>query len=243
MGRLGYKHTEEAKERIRQSLIGNKRSLGQKHSADTIAKRSMSMRGVHTGRKHSDEARLHMSLAHLGKKQSAESSAKRSVALRGKKLPPRSEEYRMKMSEAKKGTVCPEHVREIVSRLNKGMAKSAETRKRMSQAQRARATENNFYIDGRSSERSDERAIACRSFEYKEWRRAVFSRDSYSCQMCSQLSGELHADHIKSWAAYPELRYTVENGRTLCASCHRKTPTYGRHPSLIADLRTKGVIQ
>jgi 5-methylcytosine-specific restriction endonuclease McrA len=33
----------------------------------------------------------------------------------------------------------------------------------------------------------------------------------------------LEADHIKPWAHYSSLRYAVNNGRTLCRSCHIKT--------------------
>jgi hypothetical protein len=39
--------------------------------------------------------------------------------------------------------------------------------------------------------------------------------------------GKLNADHIKSWAHYPELRFDTSNGRTLCLSCHHKTDTFG----------------
>lgn len=66
-----------------------------------------------------------------------------------------------------------------------------------------------------------------RSFEFKEWRRAVFERDNYTCQFCRVRGGELHPDHIKAFAGYPELRFELSNGRTLCAPCHRKTPTWG----------------
>lgn len=38
----------------------------------------------------------------------------------------------------------------------------------------------------------------------------------------------LHADNIKPFALYPELRFEVTNGRTLCIPCHKKTGTYGR---------------
>jgi hypothetical protein len=56
--------------------------------------------------------------------------------------------------------------------------------------------------------------------EYRNWRDAVFYRDNYTCQICEQYSGTLHADHIERWADNEELRYTVDNGRTLCVPCH-----------------------
>lgn len=62
--------------------------------------------------------------------------------------------------------------------------------------------------------------------ELKEWRRSVFKRDNYTCQHCGYKGKGLEADHIKSWAKYPELRFVLSNGRTLCKGCHSKTPNY-----------------
>ena len=62
---------------------------------------------------------------------------------------------------------------------------------------------------------------------YTEWRSAVYKRDDYTCQECKQKGGRLNADHIKSWADYPDSRYELSNGRTLCVPCHKKTDTYG----------------
>jgi hypothetical protein len=65
------------------------------------------------------------------------------------------------------------------------------------------------------------------STKYANWRNEVFKRDEYICQDCGTVGGELNADHIKPFAFFPESRFDVSNGRTLCVTCHRSTPTYG----------------
>lgn len=65
------------------------------------------------------------------------------------------------------------------------------------------------------------------SADYKVWRRAVFERDSHTCLGCKTRGGDLHADHILPFEFFPEFRLDVNNGRTLCVPCHKKTPTYG----------------
>lgn len=55
--------------------------------------------------------------------------------------------------------------------------------------------------------------------EANAWKLAVLHRDSYTCRMC--LSKEnLQAHHINSWAEFPEDRFILENGLTLCSDCH-----------------------
>ena len=67
--------------------------------------------------------------------------------------------------------------------------------------------------------------------EMRSWRKAVFGRDNYTCQACWAKNGNgkkivLNADHIKPFSLFPDLRFDLNNGRTLCLGCHKKTDTY-----------------
>jgi hypothetical protein len=61
-----------------------------------------------------------------------------------------------------------------------------------------------------------------KSPEYKLWRIAVFTRDSFTCVWCGRKDKTIQADHIQGFSQHPELRYAIDNGRTLCKNCHKK---------------------
>lgn len=67
------------------------------------------------------------------------------------------------------------------------------------------------------------------SIEYKQWRKQVFERDDYRCMDCGKRGGgQLEADHILQWSKYPHLRYEINNGQTLCKSCHIQKTRFDR---------------
>lgn len=59
--------------------------------------------------------------------------------------------------------------------------------------------------------------------ENTKWRNAVFKRDNYTCKACGYDKGHIiQAHHIYSYTKYPEYRFEVHNGITLCKHCHKR---------------------
>ena len=62
---------------------------------------------------------------------------------------------------------------------------------------------------------------------YKDWRKAVFQRDNYTCQYCKNYGGKLNAHHIEHFSKNTQRRFDIDNGITLCKSCHKKEHSKG----------------
>lgn len=60
----------------------------------------------------------------------------------------------------------------------------------------------------------------------REIQKQVFERDGYICILCGS-GGNITVDHIQPWAEYIELRFNIDNCRTLCQSCHYEI-TFGK---------------
>jgi excinuclease UvrABC ATPase subunit len=156
------------------------------------------------GKKLSEEHKLRISAGGLGLKKrkfSEETRHKMSLAQKGKKRigKPWSEEQRRKMIIALTGK-----------------KRSPEVRLRMSLAQ-GKGENSHSWKGGISSINIRIR----QSMEYRDWRESVFKRDNYTCQECKIRGVKINAHHIKSFAKFPELRFNITNGKTMCTKCHR----------------------
>lgn len=127
--------------------------------------------------------------------------------------------------------------RRKISKAHKGMKHTVETRKKLSEIHRK--SENilksieNLPKNRRGKECYQWKGGMSRGYktgywskEYLLWRKSVFERDEYTCQVCRKVGIYLTAHHIKSWAYYPKLRFKLSNGITLCEACHSLTDNY-----------------
>lgn len=148
-----------------------------------------------------------------GYKQTEQQKSKIGLALKGR---PKSPEHRAKMHTFPKGGVP----------WNKGLkgalVHTEDTRKRMSATHKSRKELSHLWKGGITPKNK----LIRQSVEYKLWREAVFQRDNWTCIWCGDRGVRLNADHIKPFSLFPELRFSIDNGRTLCVPCHKTTDTY-----------------
>ena len=177
-------------------------------------------KGIHTwlGKKFSIEHRLKISNAHKGKKLSEEQKNKLRLSNAGIK-------NKGKSYEDIYGIVKAKQLKEKLRLSHIGQKGFFKGKKRPEIS-----NENHYCWKGGITPVNEK---IRKSLEYRIWRTAVFERDDYTCIWCGLKSGNgkavtLHADHIKPFADYPELRFAIDNGRTLCVECHKKTCTWGR---------------
>lgn len=53
----------------------------------------------------------------------------------------------------------------------------------------------------------------------QEWREKILEKDNFECKKCGSRE-HLQAHHVYSWLNYPKKRLEINNGVTLCRSCH-----------------------
>lgn len=143
-----------------------------------------------------------------------------------------------------------EHSLLLKGRKNPNVSKALKGIRRPLYSLRMRGKNNPRYIDGRTSLYN----LIKNLIEYKQWRNSIYQRDNYRCQECYKISeGDIEVHHIKPFSiilqeflqTYSQfspiedketlvrlaITYTpfwdINNGKTLCKECHRKTKNYG----------------
>lgn len=206
-------HSEETKEKIKQARIGKiasketKERMRQAHLGKTTFK----------GKRHSEETKERMRQAHIGQ-------------VSWNKGKHHSEEAREKIRRAHIGD----------KNFNYGKHFSEEIKKKMSQT-RIGKNKGNKNPSWKGGITPIFRLLRT-STKYVEWRQKCFIRDSFICQKCGMNSGDLNVHHKKLFATlikeaqeylplftpydaamlYEPL-WDVDNGKTLCEKCHRKS--------------------
>ena len=225
-GLAGFKHSEESKRKISETLrksfrggewkpgIGKKFEIG--HEYYPLSKEGLlAKRGRMSGEKNPakrPEVRAKIGLKTRGNK--------------GRLGLPHLEETRNKISETHRGKKKPWA----------GKFLTEDGRRRISES--SKGEKNNFWKGGISSLYAKIRNLS----EYSQWRSDIFKRDKFTCQICGVKGGYLEVDHYPKMRSEIMKEYNIKsvedalictelwsrnNGRTLCRPCHDKTK-YGR---------------
>ena len=79
-----------------------------------------------------------------------------------------------------------------------------------------------YAIGQRDPNLSDEeRKIRRRYLEYSRWRRDVYERDNYTCQITNIKADKIVVHHLNSYNLFKEQRTDINNGITLLEGIHK----------------------
>jgi len=184
-----------------------------------------------------------------------------------------TEETKKKISQSLMGHKISLHTKEKLLEANLGVARSEEVKKKISISMKGVSTK---WLTGRKSSEEAKKKLSDSisgekhwrwngrtplnrlvrtSKQMKTWKKDIFARDNYTCQLCEVRGDKLNADHIEAFSLIMAKHnidtiqnalicadlWNIENGRTLCEPCHRKTENYGYKASkqlLLYKLKT-----
>ena len=217
----GHFVTEEMRQKIRISKLGNKNPMYGKHPKNAFKI------GHIISEKHkqslSNKYRGKTLIERWGEKKAQEFSDKLRKVHLGRQC---SEEHKRKLSEAHKGKYHSEETKKKIGLADierakldsnygmRGKHHTEETRKKMRDSSLS-GENSHFWKGGITPEMNRLR----KSLEWKFWRKVVFERDNYECCCCLK-KGELHPHHIIPVSEDKSQVFDVTNGITLCKECH-----------------------
>lgn len=147
-----------------------------------------------------------------------------------------------------KGKTLSEKTKEKIRLANLGKKASEETKRKMSVKRKGKNNVNygkfgKAHPCYRKNKKHPFLKLIRETYKYRQWRSDVFTRDDFTCIFCGERGVELNADHhpkrfidiineyeietIEDAIKCEEL-WNINNGRTLCVKCHRKTNTWGK---------------
>jgi hypothetical protein len=226
------------REKISNSLKGNKNSLGYKHSEKTKEK----LRDINTGKKLTEETKEKISNIHKGRKISEETKQKMSEASTGKfnsswkggyylNNIPRYETYIEKLKfihECRRSeedqnvlevkcTYCSRWytptLKDIIRRI-RGINGNGGNNLYCSKECKQECSIYNKRKYPKGFKPSTSREVQ------PELRKLVFERDNWSCVKCKEVKN-LHCHHIDPVVNNPIESVDIDNCITLCKNCHR----------------------
>jgi predicted HNH restriction endonuclease len=143
---------------------------------------------------------------------------------------------------SQKGVKASIKTRRKLSKFQKGRKRSLQNRINSSigAKRRVRNGNHNFWRGGITPDNKTAR----NSFRYRIWREAVMKRDNYTCSICDIKNTKglgktiyLNAHHIENFSNIKEKRYELDNGITMCNTCHKLFHIrYGKNNNTINQL-------
>lgn len=138
---------------------------------------------------------------------------------KGKHLSPKSEFKKglIPWNKGKKNPYTPEVITKMrIAKLGKKLGKMSVLHRIKHSLGALSGEKSPAWRGGVTKENEKQR----KSLKYQLWRSDIFERDNYTCVACGIRGGILNADHIQSYAIFPDLRFDINNGQTLCIRCH-----------------------
>jgi hypothetical protein len=212
--RLGKHHTEETKRKL--SISNSKKNL----SEETLRK----MRDSHIGHKQTPETIEKIRESSTGRLHTDETKQKLREIGTGRYHTEESNQKNRDNHLRKKNT-------------GESKEKNKQHTLKIRQNQRWNVQVDNFITGTPITDwiTRPSRHYGISQEEYDVWRHAVYERDNHTCQICWANHCEVSAHHIIPQRTNQDLILDVNNGITMCRTCHELT--YGKEKLFIEELQ------